>query len=46
MSGVDPHERGWLNMRITSTRSNRAYTCELTGDGNGSPDTVKVWVHS
>ena len=46
MAGVGPHERGWLKIRITSTESERGYACELTGDGNGFTDQVKIWVHS
>jgi hypothetical protein len=46
MAGIGPHERGWLTIRITSTERGRAYACELTGDGNGNTDLVKVWAHS
>ena len=45
-SGVDPGERAWLNIWITSTRSNRSYTCRLTGDGNGIRDRVWLNPHS
>jgi hypothetical protein len=43
---VDAGEKGWLNVWITSTASDRSVTCKLVGDGNGTTDTVNVWAHS
>jgi hypothetical protein len=45
-AGVDPGERAWLNIWITSTRSDRSYACKLTGDGNGIRDHVWLNPHS
>lgn len=42
--GVDAGERAWLNISFTSTRSDRSYSCRLTGDGNGIRD--HVWLHA
>jgi hypothetical protein len=43
---VTAGEKGWLNVWITSTASDRSVTCKLIGDGNGTTDTVNVWAHS